>query len=155
MSAKSIILALAVVASLAGAFALGRKTAKLEPLERIDTLYRVDTFRAEIPAPFAVYVKDTIRVALTDTLRFRDTLFVELPTETREYRDTSYYARVSGFRPSLDYIEVYSRTVTIERTAPVPRLSFGVQLGAGLQYGLVRQGFDVGPYVGAGIQYKF
>jgi len=145
------------IALLAGAFVLGRRTAVEEPqtIERVVT--KVDTFKAVETAYFRVFVKDTIRVAVTDTIRLRDTLFVEIPREVKEYRDSTYFARVSGFQPELEYIEVYSRTTEVTRTerVPAPRLSVGVQLGAGLQYGIIRQGVDIGPYLGVGVQCRF
>jgi hypothetical protein len=46
-----------------------------------------------------------------------DSVAVPIPIEQRTYTDDStYYAKVSGYHACLDYIEVYQKTTTIERT---------------------------------------
>ncbi|MFR1988145.1 MAG: DUF6808 domain-containing protein, partial [Prevotellamassilia sp.] len=68
------------------------------------------------------------------------------------YRDTTYTAWVSGYRPQLDSIEVYPRTLIVRQTAPPAakprRWSVGVQGG----YGLTPKGLQ--PYVGVGLSVK-
>lgn len=54
-----------------------------------------------------------------------DTAFVEIPVpiETRLYRDekdSTYVAQVSGFHPSLDWIEVRQKTAYIDIPIPTP-----------------------------------
>ena len=51
-----------------------------------------------------------------------DTAFVEIPVpvEVKTYADSTYRAQVSGYRPSLDWIEVYQRTQTITNYVPSP-----------------------------------
>lgn len=51
-----------------------------------------------------------------------DTLYAEasakhvgLPIENKEYKDSNYIAWVSGYRPSLDSIKVFGKTVQVER----------------------------------------
>ena len=49
----------------------------------------------------------------------KDSVEVAFPVEQREYRDSTYYAIVSGAvvgdrRPTLDYIETYEKTITSE-----------------------------------------
>jgi hypothetical protein len=49
----------------------------------------------------------------------KDSVEVAFPVEQREYRDSTYYAIVSGAvvgdrRPTLDYIETYEKTTTSE-----------------------------------------
>ena len=74
---------------------------------------------------------------------------VVLPITQQVYRDTTYTAWVSGYRPQLDSIEVYPRTLIVRQTAlPAAkprRWSFGIQAG----YGLTPRG--VQPYVGLGL----
>ena len=74
---------------------------------------------------------------------------VMLPITQQVYRDTAYTAWVSGYRPQLDSIEVYPRTLIVRQTAlPAAkprRWSFGIQAG----YGLTPKGMQ--PYVGIGI----
>lgn len=67
-----------------------------------------------------------------------DSVPVRLPFERREYRDSTYYAVVSGiavggYRPTLERIETYGRTVTQIRTVRDP---YGWEAGpaAGVYY---------------------
>lgn len=144
---KNILCALGLLALLVCAFALGRRTAVGEPIEQIDTIYHTDTIIASQPIYFTRVVRDTIRVP-ADTVRVGDTLFVELPREVKEYKDSNYYARVSGVCPELEYIETYNKTqiITQYRTRD-PRWSLGIQAG----YGVTTSGLS--PYIGVGISY--
>lgn len=127
--------------------------ARIAPVERIerDTCYitRVDTFTRVEPRPYRVYVTDTMRVQVVTEKH--DTIWAELPREVKEYRDTSYYAKVSGFSPSLDAIEVYQRTKTITITERVKPSRWGVGISAG--YGVGASGLT--PYIGVGVNYNF
>jgi hypothetical protein len=56
-------------------------------------------------------------VVKTIIVRETDSVKVEFPVERREYRDSTYYAIVSGVvvgdrGPTLDYIETYNKTIT-------------------------------------------
>lgn len=67
-----------------------------------------------------------------------DSVSIELAIETRVYEDSLYRAQVSGpavgnYRPTLDWIEVYSRTTTITRTE-TKRHRFAVTAGVGAAY---------------------
>lgn len=85
-----------------------------------------------------------------------DTAFVEIPVpiEVKTYADSTYRAQVSGYRPSLDWIEVYQRTQTITQYIdhPAPRWSFGVTGGLGVVWS---DGMRIGPGIVAGLQYRF
>ena len=123
-----------------------------ETVVKTDTLvvYHTDTIIAYKPVPFNVYVVDTLYVPVTVG---RDTVWAELPREAKEYRDSTYRAVVSGYRPSLDEIEVYRKkiTVTVTNTVqlPAPRWSWGVQTGVGYS-----PTGGISPYIGVGIQYR-
>lgn len=101
--------------------------------------------------------KDTVRLALIDTLYTTDSVLVEVPIEQKVYKDTSYTAYVSGFRASLDSIRLTQPTIvittTVQELAPICRkLGFGITAGPSVLYdGQVRAG------VGAslGLTYKF
>lgn len=126
----------------------------------IGTEIRVDTVFYGRPKPF--HVSDqTISVNVPKWLFARDTVYetvivsetdsvqVEVPVRTLEYRDSTYYARVVGpvvgsLAPRLDWIETYNRTVT--RIAPA-RSRFAVTVGAGVGY--TPQGFQ--PTIGVGV----
>ena len=132
-----------------GAFVFGRSTAKTKPVERvitqIDTICHTDTIIAYKPLYLREYVRDTMRV--------RDTVYVTLPRQVREYRDSTYYARVSGYRPELEYIETYNRTQIIHEreTIPAPepgRWSLAVTAG----YGAGKDGLT--PFVGVGVSWS-
>lgn len=61
---------------------------------------------------------DTIVKTIVQTER-GDSVEVAFPVEQREYRDSTYYAIVSGVvvgerRPTLDYIETYNKNTTSE-----------------------------------------
>ncbi len=88
--------------------------------------------------------KDSADVLIDDTAKM-----VMLPITQQVYRDTTYTAWVSGYRPQLDSIEVYPRTLIVRQTAlPAARprrWSFGIQAG----YGYTPKGMQ--PYVGIGI----
>lgn len=67
-----------------------------------------------------------------------DSLDISFPIEKREYRDSTYYAIVSGAvvgdsRPTLDYIETYNTTTTRELVLQPkkfrPFVSCGVSFG--------------------------
>ncbi len=67
-----------------------------------------------------------------------DSVAVVLDIETRTYEDSLYRAQISGpavagYRPALDWIEVYGRTNTITRTE-TKRHRFAVTTGVGAAY---------------------
>ena len=88
---------------------------------------------------------------LTDTIRIGDTVVYR---EQAYYEDSLYRAWVSGYRPRLDSIEIYPRTVIhtikddIYHTIKVKDKR---RWGLGLQAGY---GYSGGFYVGAGVSYN-
>lgn len=121
-----------------------------EVVVQVDTLVVHDTVTAYKPVPFNVYVVDTLYVPVK--VENSDTVWVELPRVAKVYQDSTYRAVVSGYRPSLDTISIYQRTVFVDRvervTIPAPRWSWGVQAGVGA----TKDG--LGPYIGIGLQYR-
>lgn len=81
-----------------------------------DTTVVVDTHIVERPVPVRVTVVDTMYAEVRDTIRMNDTLYVSLPLERKEYRRDEFYAVVSGYNPSLTYIEVFPKTVYVTET---------------------------------------
>lgn len=81
-----------------------------------DTTIIVDTHIVENPVLVEKHTKETLLVAVHDTTRIRDTLYLALPKETKTYKGEDYLARISGFQPNLDYIETYPKTTTIKET---------------------------------------
>lgn len=144
----------ALAAVFFGGWLLGRHYAKPEIVEttRIDTLFYekptpISTsditvsvnvpkvlFASQKPEPSTVTNKDTIQVSnyVSDSVRMSVTL------RTLEYRDSTYYARVSGpvvgtLGPSLDYFETYSTTTT--RTQIIrPKTTFTLAAIIGTDY---------------------
>lgn len=139
-------------------FVGGRKSRKVtDSVTTIDTLVVRDTIRIEKPLTKFVKTTDTMLLAVTDTIVLHDTAYVRLPIETKVYQDSTYKAQVSGYKPSLDFIEVYPITTTISKTnvvykAKKTRWGLGVSVG----YGVTMNGGEVNasPYVGVGISYN-
>ena len=83
-----------------------------------------------------------------------DSIEVPVPIVQKRYEDSLYTAWVSGFEPKLDSIDLRLPTVTKTITKTIvkrsPRLSIGVQAGAGV--GIMTHQTDV--YVGIGAQWR-
>ena len=131
----------ALVASFLFGFRDGRRRAATDDVQR-DTIVLRDTIRIPGPRPSSVVTQGTILLALQDalistpdTLRSRDTIYVHLPREVKTYCDSSYRAVVSGFRPSLDEIEIYQRTKVVTETRVLrssPWVTIGPSIGVGI-----------------------
>ena len=113
-----------------------------------DTIIICDTVRDTVPRPYLVRFDhwDTIPFPVMmwpeDTVR--DTLYVPVPIERREYRTDDYRAVISGYRPRLELMEVFRRTRTVTVTQKPKRWGLGLQVGAG---------YPGGWYVGVGVGY--
>ena len=97
-----------------------------------DTLVRVDTVKESYPVSIREEIVDTLRILVRDTIRVKDTLYMNLPLEKKLYASSEYYAEVSGYRPNLDYIEVYPKTKIVKEyvsqsTTSRNTLSFGIE----------------------------
>ena len=118
-------------------FAIGilcrpKQTEKVVDIQRDTIVYR-DTIREYHPMLIREEVIDTMLVFVRDTLVRNDTTYITLPLERKVYASDEYYAEVTGYRPSLDYIEVFPKTKIITRSvqnpAPKNTLSIGVEMG--------------------------
>ena len=80
---------------------------------------------------------------------------IALPVEQKRYDDSLYTAWVSGYEPNLDSIDLrlptITETVTKTIVKPAPRLSVGIQAGAGV--GIITHQSDI--YLGVGAQWRF
>lgn len=124
---------------------------------------QTDTVRITVPT-----IRDTVFVR-TDTIRYTDSIvdtkdyyhtdtviridtvhkFVTVPITKKTYRDSNYTAVVSGYKPNLDYIETYNKTVTQTVTKwKQPRFSIGI--GGG--YYVTPKGLQ--PGIGVTLQYN-
>lgn len=159
---KYLCVAVAALLLMSGGYVLGRRSPRVQAQAETavpDTLRIRDTVFKDRPVPVEVRVTDTMLVAAVDTVQVmvRDTVqvMVQVPREVRVYSDSAYRAQVSGYRPSLDWIEVYPQTTVVTRTISVDsrkRWGIGVQAG----YGAYVSGGQVRltPYVGIGISYN-
>lgn len=150
-----------LLAALLLAYCAGCNTAQQRAIssaiQQADTLVIRDTITREMP----VYVTNTrVRteyVPVRDTLRLHDTLFVPITIEKRVYKDSLYRAEISGYKPSLDKIEIYQQTRTITKVEQVlvkdkKRWGLGIQAGygVGIHSGVVY----TTPYIGVGVSYN-
>lgn len=135
-------------------FLTGRYTKKAEVdfICKTDTFISVDTIRDSIPYPVYETVVQTIPelfpVYITlggDTVR--DSVYIPVPITQKEYRTEDYRLFISGYKPDLDYIEIYKRTEQITKTVN-RRFGIGVITG----YGIGRDGLS--PYIGIGGFYR-
>lgn len=148
-----------VLALVVGAFFFGRATKDTSIVSTTigrDTIIVRDTLREYYPKEV---VRDVVRVErievpviVRDTIR--DTVWIELPIESREYKSAEYYAIVEGYNPLLKYIEVYPKTAYITTTETIKeRKRWGVSLGVQGGYGFTPKGWQ--PYAGAGISFGY
>ena len=84
-----------------------------------DTLVVVDTHIIEKPILVERTIKDSLIVAVTDTIHIKDSIYVPIPIEKKIYKGEDYLAEISGYNASLDRIEVYPKTTTISKTETV------------------------------------
>lgn len=104
-----------------------------EPLIQRDTIVYTDTIREAYPVEIRNETIDTMLVTIRDTLRIKDTLYLSLPMERKVYASDEYYAEVTGYKPSLDYIEVFPKTrVITERIVEKERRN---SISAGMEFG--------------------
>lgn len=156
--AKLILLGLLLLAVGAAGFVLGRRSMpQITRVEtQVDTLVIRDTITRETPRFTRVYVRDSIYVIVRDTLTVKDTVW--LPREVKVYEDERYRAEVSGYRPSLDRIDIYTqdRVVTQEVVKTVTKKTrWGVGLQAGYGATLTEGRIRGAPYVGVGVSWNF
>ena len=147
--------------AIAGLFSIGRCSRNQVPdpkiIVQVDTLYLHDTIRIEKPVPVITRTIDTFLVAVTDTIRIKDTVYLNLPREQRIFQDENFQAWISGYRPSLDSIHIFRNThqvitsTTIHQKQKPHRWGIGIQAGYGFTYD--QKTFKPVPYIGIGLQY--
>lgn len=155
---KSVVIAVIALALIAVAFLLGRRSVKPEIVEihRTDTVVVRDTVRETVLVPKIRYLTrvDTVLLLVPgDTVKVP----VLVPISRKVYEGEDYRAVVSGFRASLDTLDIFRKTQTVTNTVvqrvevPGKPKRWGIGVSAG--YALTPQG--VKPYIGAGISYSF
>lgn len=160
MLKNAIIFTLSVLIAFALGF-LGGRTGRrvvehVSPGVKADTVIRKDTVTHMTPMPILTTIIDTVLVAYPDTVTIHDTVYIQLPIERKEYAGEEYRAVVSGYRPSLDLIEVFPETKMVTGTVYTPtkksRWAIGIQAGYGVT---IRDGtVAMSPYIGLGISYN-
>ena len=86
---------------------------------------------------------------------YRDTSKVNVfLQEVKEYKDSTYYARISGINAYLEEINVYPKEATkyiykVEKVAQEPK-----KWGLGVSAGMAVAGGEFQPYIGVGITYN-
>ena len=117
-------------------------------------------------------VTDTVTVYRTDTIRepvtefvyeeVKDTIFIEkvgqdglkLPITQKYYSSKNYKAWVSGYRPSLDSIEVFRNTITNTITNVEKKEVYLNTTDIFLDAGVTMIGGEISPRIGTSIKFK-
>lgn len=138
-------------------YLLGYQQAKrrydVTPIVRTDTFIRIDTVRDSVPVPILQYVirYDSIPYYVVANDTVRDTTFVRLPIERKEFKTLEYHAVIEGYKPELTFMETYNKRVYVDRKETYktnPRWGIGLQIGGGTDFKSVTL------YIGVGIQYN-
>lgn len=148
-----IIVLLIVAGTLFSAFKVGVMYGKQTIVYKPDTItmVRVDTVIHEKVIPKNIVVDRIVY----DTLFSRDSVLVavNVPISRYTYSDSLYSAEISGYRVSLDKMEVFNREVTNTVTNTViKRVPKRWGLGVSAGYSFTPQGFQ--PYIGVGVNYN-
>ena len=120
---------------------------KTNPIVRVDTIR--DTLRDTVPRFISEIEIEEVEIPVYDLITLkgdtvRDTAYVSIPLTQREYRTADYRAWVSGYRPRLDSLYVYPKTIIQTRHEEPRRWGIGIIAG----YGVGKNGLS--PYVGIG-----
>lgn len=120
-----------VVGMVIGWLCQGYFHADRTPIVQKDTIVYRDTIRETYPIEISKEVVRKEYAVVRDTLRIKDTLYLSLPVERKVYGSDDFYAEVTGYKPSLDYIEVFPKTKVVTKTIqPVTKrnaLSIGIE----------------------------
>lgn len=120
-----------------------------------DTVIREPVASETIQTGRVVYVKVPMQSAQKGQDTVHDSIEVPVPIVQKRYEDSLYTAWVSGYEPALDSIDLRLPTITETVTKTIvkeaPRLSVGVQAGAGV--GVFNRQPDL--WLGVGAQWRF
>lgn len=117
--------------------------AEIRTETKVNTVVKVDTLLISAPmAPLLVF-------QLTDTIRIGDTVVYR---EQAYYEDSLYRVWVSGYRPKLDSLRIFPKTVyhTVTNDVYHTIVPKKKRWGLGLQVGY---GYPSGIYAGVGVSY--
>ena len=94
---------------------------------------------------------------MRDTVKITDTILIAGQTffqEIKEYRDSTYYTRISGINAYLEEIRVYPKTTTKYITTTEYVREKQKKWGIGPQVGVGVVDNRIHTYIGFGIQYN-
>jgi len=140
----------------AAGFAVSKHMYKCEEAPVVSAVREIKTVRDTVKAKVPPAVKETVKRKETARLKIKPsvgtktptivndslagTAEVEIPITTKIYETPNYRAVVSGFRPSLDSMEVYRDTRTITETVtklqPARRKWLALTVGPSIGYNL-------------------
>lgn len=152
---KYIVYLVVILIIIFNCYKLGQNSIKQTIIEKTDTITITDTVVIVKPKLDTVYLTKYV----TDTLYTTDSVKVNVnvPISTTIYKDSTYYAEISGFKASLDVIKVFPRETTIykekvrEIAGKQPLITHGIQVGVG--YLPISKKIE--PYIGYGVQINF
>lgn len=125
------------------------------PKVLVDTMVIHDTITQYKAVVEERRVIEKVYLPVTDTIRLRDTLYIEVEREQLVWQDSLSAVYVSGIRPNVDSVRHYitERIVKVETTRiSVNRWGLGIHAGYGVG---THQGCLVtSPYVGIGVSYN-
>ena len=113
-----------------------------------DTLVVRDTHIIEKPVLVEQTYYDSLYVAIHDTIRIKDSVFVALPIEKKIYKGEDYLAEISGYKANLERIEVYPKT-TIIKESTVQTVTNRNALAIGFE-----MNYTDSPYIPIYLQYE-
>ena len=129
-----------------------------EVITKVDTLYLYDTVRIDKPIPIIIRDIDTILVQVKDTIHIQDTIYIKLPREQKTYQNKHYAAWISGYRPQLDSIHIYSNTRQIITSTTIntkqKRSRWGLGVHAGYGFTIQNNTIKAAPNISVGLNYN-
>ena len=131
------------------------KDKDVEIKEKITTVTKIDTIRDTVLVVKKEKVIKVIRDTLVNVEFIRDTVdtsrvVVDVPITQKEYSDDSTYtAWVSGYRPSLDSINIYRKNIstnkeTVIKKKDIHRFGIGPVVYGGYSFGTKKLDYGVG-----------
>lgn len=137
-------------------YSCGRRSISQAPEVKRDTVFLSETLHIAEPVEVLRTVTQERLVYVRDTLHTSDTVY--LPREVRVYEDSAYRCQVSGYQPSLDWIDIVQRERVIRETYTETKWRnhhWGVGIQAGYGVTLVDSKARGVPYIGLGISWNF
>ena len=124
----------------------GKKSVKPTTLLKEVIIRDTERIAEPVVVPELVIIEDTIFLEVL----IRDTLCsVPLVKETKTYKGSNYMAKVSGYNPSLDYIEIYKKNSIKYINTSEPQKKWDISAVMGVNF----TGY-VNPYIAGQIAYN-